>query len=98
MVMAIQEHDVIWKKFLKYVSTKKVGEYLYRREYVKKKFANKYHTVDTYRSILTKIGIIEKIKPGVYIKRKNIKPNWKLSEIKEIAYKDTWKSWFYKFD
>jgi butyrate kinase len=93
-----QESETTWKNFLIYVSRKKIGDYLYRREYIKKKFKNKYHAVDSYRSLLTKIGIIEKVKAGVYVKKKNIKPSWKLNVIKEIAYKDTWKSWFYKFD
>lgn len=93
-----KESESTWKNFLIYVSNKKVGDYLYRHEYIKKKYKNKYHAVDNYRSILTKIGIIEKIKPGVYVKRKNIKTDWSLNLFKEIAYKDTWKSWFYKFD
>lgn len=87
-----------WSKFLNKVSKVKIGDYIYRRDLVKKKNNNKYHTVDTYRSILTKLGILEKVKPGVYVKRKNIRRNFPLNTLREIAYEDTWKSWFYNFD
>lgn len=88
----------IWLNFLKLIHKKKIGEYVYRTDFVNKKHRRKNHSVDTYRLLLNKIGVLETVKPGVYIKRKNVKTKWSLSEIREIAYGTTWKSWFYKIE
>ncbi len=47
---------------------------------------------------LEKQNVLEKKDRGIYIKRKNIKLTWSYNQVKEIAYGDTWKSWFIKFD
>lgn len=88
----------IWKNFIKTLHKKKIGDYIYRKDIINNKHKNKNQSVDTYRLLMNKIGVLETVKPGIYIKRKNVKLTWTLSEMKEIAYGDTWKSWFYNFD
>ena len=93
-----EDPDNKWIQFLKLINKTELNGYIHRKDLVKKKYNNRYSTIDDYRNLLTKIGVLEKFSRGVYIKRKNIKPTWSLNDIKEIAYSDTWKSWFIKFD
>lgn len=56
------------------------------------------HTLDTYRRSLQIVGVLETMKPGVYIKKKNIRSDISVSELREIAYGKSWKSWFIQVD
>jgi len=88
----------LWSNFLKTIHKKKIGDFIYRKDLINNKHKSKNNSVDTYRMLMNKIGVLETVKPGIYIKKKNIKTTWALSEIREIAYGNTWKSWFYKIE
>jgi len=49
---------------------------------------------DGYRRCLDKLGILEIVGRGQYKIKYYIKENVTSSQIKEIAYSESWKSWF----
>jgi len=87
-----------WEILLKLIHNKKIGSKILRREIVNKSYINRYSTIDSYRSLLTKLGVLETESPGVYIKRKQVKTNWSVSYIREITDQNSWKSWFIQID
>ncbi len=83
-----------WVKFLELIHKKRIGSKIERRELVNKSYYNRYTTIDNYRSLLTKLEILETISPGVYIKRKKVDVTWKLKFVRDMADSGCWKSWF----
>jgi len=56
-------------------------------------------TVDTYRNLLTKIGILEMtLKPGRYKRIRNIPNELTTKLLQEMTNQNSWKSWFISLD
>jgi hypothetical protein len=56
---------------------------------------SKIHTLDNYRAYLIKIKVLDTTnKKGIYIKKSNIPKSLSLSQLKKIAYDNSWESWF----
>jgi hypothetical protein len=92
----------LWSTILEYVSDKELNDTITRQELLalneKCKIRNSITSVDTYRMLLARIGVLETEKLGIYKKVKNIRKDLSLSLVREMAYKDTWKSWFMQID
>jgi hypothetical protein len=86
----------LWKTFLDFLRSKKVGEIITRREVLNIDSTQKrgtYTTLDGYRRLLESCGYLKHISSGVYQKIKPI-PILKRSEFYNRAYIDRWKNWF----
>jgi len=55
-------------------------------------------TIDTYNNQLKTIGVIKKIKPGKYIKIKNIPKTLSTKDLRTLSNKKNWRSWFIDID
>jgi len=89
-----------WKKILGLVSERSIGDLITRKELIALIY-NPCYTglqdgVDPSRILLTKVGVLEIHKRGVYIKKKSIKPTWSMFKLQEITR--TWKGWFMELD
>lgn len=97
----------LWEKFLNYFEKIEVGKKFSRSSMLSIIYgidvkvlclhskSKKMTTVDNYRAILTKCGIVEATeKPGVYIKVRNLPHNIKYSHAVKAAYDTSWRKWF----
>ena len=89
-----------WKKILKLVSEKSIGDLITRKELIELIYNPRYtgmqHGVDSCRILLTKVGVLEIHKRGIYIKKKSIKPTWSMFKLEILSR--TWKGWFMELD
>jgi len=85
-----------WEKLVKYINSKGEDEIITRRDMRENLMKNKnsIHTLDNYRLILYRLGIISWISWGKYRKIKNIPTTLSSTKAREIAFDDSWKSWF----
>jgi len=92
----------LWKDMKDLVNGMKIDEEITRNQLLKKLKEHdnfkKHTTVDMYRNALTHAGVLEVKSRGVYIKKKHIRPKLTITELRDIAYHYTWKSWFVQVD
>lgn len=94
----------IWGDMKDFINRKENGEIIKRQEILEHIFPSPYRTifnrgsVDVYRSNLTKLGILEVIKAGVYKKLRDIPEDLSCSLLQKIALDKTWKQWFVPLD
>jgi len=89
-----------WKKILKMVSERSIGGLITRKELITLIYNPRYtgpqNGVDPSRILLTKVGVLEIHKRGIYIKRKNINPTWSMFKLEIIS--KTWRGWYMRLD
>lgn len=88
-----------WKTILEYVSKKSIGDLITRKELVDLLYDPHViglHSVDASRILLTRVGVLEIQKRGVYIKKRNIKPSWSMFKLANIS--NNWRGWYMKLD
>ena len=80
------------------ITRKELHRYVYSDPDIARYMLNNSMTVDTYRTNLTHIGILQKThKRGKYTKKRNIPPKLSTTALKNLAstvISGTWKSWF----
>ena len=93
-----------WEKLLKYINDKPIGTIFNRRDmrcYINGKHipsAGKFSpTEDTYRRILTILGILENVERGQFKIIYHIRKDLSASKAKKAAYSQAWRSWFNDF-
>jgi len=92
----------LWKLFLEFFNSLEIGSKFTRVEMLSSVYEENivlelrgYITsVDTYKSYLKRLGIIEYIAPGIYIKKFNLPDHITISQIKKAASIGDWKEWF----
>lgn len=105
-----EEKTKIWTRFLEFIDSIEVGKKFARKNLLysiyginEKAFVFKQKsvtTVDNYRAILTKCGILEVTENsrGVYKKVMNVPKNLSYSVAVKMAYDSSWKQWFMTFE
>lgn len=86
-----------WSKILNYIADKEINDLVTRQDLLKLS-TTRESTIDTYRMLFTKIGVLESVKRGIYKKTRNIRNDISLSLIREMVYEDNWKSWFIQIE
>lgn len=85
-----------WEKVKNFIRGKSINDTITRKDLLKiHRFAN---TIDTYRIGLTNVGVLKTIKPGIYVKKRNIRENLTWTELKAMAWSNDWRSWFIQVD
>jgi len=91
----------MWDRCKRYINKHKVGEIIARPDYLRYLYQgppprhSTYGTGgDNYRRILSKLGILEIVGRGKYKILSHIKQEVTATQVKEIAYSNTWKEWF----
>jgi hypothetical protein len=93
----------LWQNFLEYINSIEIDkiftrfdllENTYEKNVVPALRAN-VQTVDTYRRYIEKLGYIDHVGIGKYIKKHNIPINVKLNLVISLAFnKHSWQKWF----
>ena len=88
-----------WMFISEFINSKKIGEIITRKEMLEK-FRQTYSrdcqtkTLDGYRNLLTRIGILEWYKLGKYIKLQDIPKKLTSTKARKLLYDRSWKDWF----
>lgn len=96
----------LWALMKEFINSKEDGRYITRQELIeyilpeRRKASAKqtYSTIDVYRSHLTNIKVLETVRPGYYIKLRDIPEALSSSLLKKISLDKTWKQWFLPLD
>jgi len=94
----VKSEQSTWKRLVEYINSKQENEIILRaemRKYITKNGKNTTTTtLDNYRLILYRLGIIGWVTWGKYRKIKDIPTTLSSSKAREIAFDDSWKRWF----
>jgi hypothetical protein len=94
-------NDKVWEKVIKYIDKKKINEIVTRKELTSLSNNNyiKNTTIDYYRIVLDRIGILSYESLGKYKKIRNIPEGLTTSEARKFScMKPDWKRWFIPLD
>lgn len=86
-----------WKMLIFYINSKKIGSNLTRKELMCQFGIKRSTSIDSYRRLLTVIGVLERTKQGVYTVKNHLNHNkFSYNDVKKFAYDPTekWKQWF----
>ena len=92
----------MWQRMKRYINVKhQIGDIITRKEMLYYLYqgpppkTSSYGTGgDNYKRCLTKLGILETVKRGQYKILYHIKDGVTSSQVKELAYSNSWKEWF----
>ena len=92
----------LWELFLEFFHSLEIGSEFTRVDVLSSAYednvvpAIRGHmtSVDTYRSHLRRLGIIEHVAPGIYIKKFNLPNNITLTQVRKAASMGDWREWF----
>lgn len=94
-----------WQALKQYINSKPIGTIITRKEILKylekQKIANYVTTIDTYRMLLSHVGILDRVMVGPHVLfgsykiAFHIKEKTTLSQIRKAANPNSWESWFY---
>lgn len=86
-----------WDQLKRYINKFNNGE-IVRRQGILNLVGHGFETtVDSYINSLRKVNILERIKPGRYLKNNDIPKSLTVTLLRELAY-GGWKSWFMNMD
>lgn len=87
-----------WQALKEYINSKEIGTIITRKEMLTNlDNPKKFCTVDTYKGILLRLGIIESYSNGKYKLLYHIKPDLTSSEAKKVVDSNSWRLWFNDF-
>ena len=91
----------MWNRCKRYINKHEIGSIIKRPDFLRYLYQGSppkdstYGTGgDNYRRILTILGIIKIVERGQYKILAHIKQEVTATQVKEIAYSNTWKQWF----
>lgn len=88
----------LWQTLKDFINNLEINEKFTRKEIIKHIYVNEIYnskiTIDTYRNLLTNIGILKIVGVGRYVKLKDIPKSLDTKLLKKIANKKSWESWF----
>jgi len=86
-----------WQFLKNYINIRDIGYVILRRQLMECVYGgNRPETaIDLYIRCLRKIGILETLAPGEYEIKAHIKGSTTSSEIRKVAYSDSYRQWFH---
>ena len=88
-----------WEAIKHYINSKPIGTVITRQVLLfdLNDKSKTFCTVDSYKGILLRIGILECCGVGKYTILSHIRPDVSANEAKKAAYPISWRSWFNDF-
>jgi len=92
----------LWRLFIEYFNSVEIGEkfsrsdllYATYEKHLVPSLRKDLTTIDSYRSYLRKLEIIEHVAPGIYLKKLNLPVDITLTMVRKATSVDKWKEWF----